>query len=85
MDCVFVLLFLIMKCAYCQSLTRVLETRKHATADVKDELLRKRECLQNGHRFYTVEKVIGLKCNDREQVADTRSAEKSLQNSGSSL
>lgn len=67
-----------MRCANCRSLTRVLETRKHSAFESKGELLRKREC-ENGHRFFTVEKLIALQCKDRnnhEQLANPRRTEK---------
>ena len=40
--------------------------------------MRKREC-ENGHRFFTVEKLIALQCKDRnnhEQLANPRRTEK---------
>jgi len=76
-----------MRCANCRSLTRVLETRKHSAFESKGELLRKREC-ENGHRFFTVEKLIALQCKDRnnhEQLANPRRTEKVSSDTRASL
>jgi hypothetical protein len=65
----------------------VLETRKHSAFESKGELLRKREC-ENGHRFFTVEKLIALQCKDRnnhEQLANSRRTEKRASDTRASL